>query len=107
MDTLYNRIQELCKSKGIKGGKMCVDLGLSKSLMTKLKSDASKTINADTAQKIASYFNVSVGYLLGESPTTEVSSSFSAEELALIEWYRNRATEKDKAIVRVIMEREK
>jgi transcriptional regulator with XRE-family HTH domain len=45
---------------------MCVDLGISKSLMTDLKSGRKKTINAVTAQKIANYFDVTVGYLLGE-----------------------------------------
>lgn len=44
---------------------MCTSLGLSKSLMTDLKSGRKKGISAETAQKIASYFGVSVGYLLG------------------------------------------
>lgn len=66
MGTLYERLDILCKERGIKGGRMCVDLGISKSLMTDLKSGRKKGVNAETAQKIASYFGVSVGYLLGE-----------------------------------------
>ena len=66
MVTLYERLSSLCEKKGIKGGKMCTDLGFSKSLMTDLKKGRKKSVNAETAQKIASYFNVSVGYLLGE-----------------------------------------
>jgi transcriptional regulator with XRE-family HTH domain len=66
MVTLYERLHSLCEEKGIKGAKMCRDLGLSKSVMTDLKSGRKKTVNAETAQKIASYFGVSVGYLLGE-----------------------------------------
>ena len=66
MGTLYERLSFLCEQRGIKGGRMCVDLGISKSLMTDLKSGRKKGVNAETAQKIASYFNVSVGYLLGE-----------------------------------------
>lgn len=65
MATLYDRLTLLCSQKGIKGGKMCTDLGLSKSLMTDLKMGRKKGVNADTAQKIASYFGVSVGYLIG------------------------------------------
>ena len=45
---------------------MCADLGLSKSLMTDLKMGRKKSVSAETAQKLASYFGVSVGYLLGE-----------------------------------------
>ena len=44
---------------------MCTDLGLSKSLMTDLKSGRKKTVSAVTAQKLAAYFSVSVEYLLG------------------------------------------
>lgn len=66
MATLYETLDLLCKEKGVKGGRMCTDLGLSKSLMTDLKNGRKKGVNAETAQKIANYFNVSVGYLLGE-----------------------------------------
>lgn len=66
MVTLYERLVELCKERGIKGGRMCTDLGISKSLMTDLKSGRKKGVSAETAQKLATYFGVSVGYLLGE-----------------------------------------
>lgn len=66
MVTLYERLVELCKERGIKGGRMCTDLGMSKSLMTDLKSGRKKGVSAETAQKLATYFGVSVGYLLGE-----------------------------------------
>ena len=71
MVTLYERLSDLCQEKGIKGGRMCTDLGFSKSLMTDLKSGRKKGVNAETAQKIASYFGVSVGYLLGEEEKEE------------------------------------
>ena len=66
MATLYERLSSLCEEKGVKGGRMCIELGFSKSLMTDLKSGRKKGVNAETAQKLASYFGVSVGYLLGE-----------------------------------------
>ncbi len=66
MATLYETLDLLCKEKGVKGGRMCTDLGISKSLMTDLKNGRKKGVNAETAQKIANYFGVSVGYLLGE-----------------------------------------
>lgn len=66
MGTLYDRLVTLCARRNIKGGKMCTDLGISKSLMTDLKMGRKKGVSAETAQKIASYFNVTVGYLLGE-----------------------------------------
>ena len=66
MSKLYKNIVALCEEKGIKGGKMCTDTGISKGLLTDLKMGRRSGVSALTAQKIASYFNVSVGYLLGE-----------------------------------------
>ncbi len=66
MGTLYENILSLCEREGIKGGKMCADLGISKGLLTDLKMGRRTGVSAVTAQKIAGYFGVSVGYLLGE-----------------------------------------
>lgn len=82
MCTLYERIQELCKSKGVTGSRMCLELGLSKSTLSDIKSGRKKGISTATAQKIAAYFDVTVGYLLGEeempqnkeNPTAQLGS---------------------------------
>lgn len=66
MGTLYENIIALCDEKGIKGGKMCTDIGMSKGILTDLKMGRQAGVSAANAQKIASYFGVSVGYLLGE-----------------------------------------
>ena len=81
MGTIYENIISLCNEANIKGGKMCVDLGISKSFMTKLKDGTKKKINSDTAQKIADYFGVSIDRVLsdeqkekpGQIPLTELS----------------------------------
>lgn len=66
MGNLYDTILSLCESRGIKGAKMCNDTGISKGLLTDLKMGRRTGVSAVTAQKIAAYFDVSVGYLLGE-----------------------------------------
>ena len=66
MENLFDRIQSLCEEKGIRPGRLCNDLGISRSLMTDLKMGRKKTVNAETAQKIAGFLGVSVGYLLGQ-----------------------------------------
>ena len=88
MGTLYESIISLCDEKGIKGGKMCVDLGISKSTMTDLKSGRRTGISMDTAQKIADYFNVSVDRVLGaeqkeKSPTPEGVELNETQQMAL------------------------
>ena len=71
MANLYERLYVLCEDRGIKGAQMCRDLGFSKSMMTDLKSGRKKGVNAESAQKLATYFGVSVGYLLGEEQQKE------------------------------------
>lgn len=81
MWTLYESILSLCQENGIKGGKMCVDLGLSKSLMTDLKSGRKKGITAETAQKIADYFSVSVDRVLNGPETKKAPTSEGEREI--------------------------
>ena len=71
MGTLYENIIALCDERGIKGGKMCTDIGMSKGILTDLKMGRQAGVSATNAQKIASYFGVSVGYLLGEEEKEE------------------------------------
>lgn len=65
MCTIYENIKHLCEQKGIKPGKMCTDIGISKSILTGLKNGTKKNIQTDTARKIANYFGVSVDRVLG------------------------------------------
>lgn len=89
MGNLYNTIIELCESRGIKGGKLCTDIGISKGLLTDLKMGRRTGVSAVTAQKIASYFDVTVGYLLGEEdkekPTVTEDDGLSVDMNELIE----------------------
>jgi transcriptional regulator with XRE-family HTH domain len=71
MGTLYKKIISLCEERGIKGGKMCTDIGMSKGILTDLKMGRQSSISTANAQKIASYFGVSVDYLLGEEDKKE------------------------------------
>lgn len=71
LGTLYENIIALCNERGIKGGKMCTDIGISKGILTDLKKGRQSGISAVTAQKIATYFGVSVGYLLGKEQKKE------------------------------------
>ena len=71
LGTLYENITSLCKSKGVSGSRMCLDLGLSKSTMSDLKNGRIKGISIPTAQKIAGYFGISVDELYGEEAKKE------------------------------------
>lgn len=88
MGTLYENIMALCKERGIKGANLANDIGISKGLLTDLKKGRRTGVSATTAQKIASYFGVSVGYLLGEeteeteeTPTTTGQRQITDDEI--------------------------
>lgn len=105
MSTLYETLDALCKEKGVKGGRMCAELGISKSLMTDLKSGRKKGVNADTAQKLASYFGVSVGYLLGEETKKEQPTEYdglSEKRKALMQFAMEVPEDKAEMILQVM-----
>lgn len=95
MGTLYENITSLCTEKGIKGGKMCVDLGISKSLMTKLRDNPARQITSETAKKIADYFGVSVERVLtGEKENAPGPKAESVNEKLLIDLFRQLSPER-------------
>ena len=81
MSNLFDRILSLCERDGIRPGRLCDELGISRGLMTDLKMGRKKGVNAETAQKIASFFGVSVGYLLGIEGSDAVQESADAVNL--------------------------
>ena len=106
MGTIYKRIVDLCEKKGIKGGKMCVDLGMSKGTLTDLKMGRQTGLSAAKAQKIANYFGVSVGYLLGEEETAETKKTPSVEltegEKMLLELFRKVPESQQQMVLQMI-----
>ena len=106
MSVLYKRLLKLCEEKGITGYRMAKDAGVSVNIMTDLKSGRKKSISAEVANKIADYFGVTVGYLLGEEEKEKPADSrvgeLTEEELDYIEWFR-QAPENMKEAVRLII----
>lgn len=105
MGTLYERIKMLCKSKGVSASRMCLDLGLSKSTMSDMKNGRTKGVSTGTAQKIASYFNVSVGYLLGEEEKENSPDEFvlTEGEKKLIQLLRKFPTDRQEFAVGMVL----
>lgn len=105
MGTLYENIIELCEERGIKGGKMCTDIGMSKGILTDLKMGRQAGISATNAQKIASYFGVSVGYLLGEEEKEEKPAQedeLSANIKQLVDFVKTVPEDKAELVLKVM-----
>ena len=67
MGNLYERLELLCKEKGVSRAQMCKDTGVSQGNISDLKMGRKHTFSAKTMAKLAEYFNVSISYLLGDS----------------------------------------
>lgn len=101
MCTIYNNIKSLCDERGVKPGRMCVELGMSKSILTGLKNGAKKNIQTDTAQKIADYFGVTVDRVLGAEKETAVpkDAGLSPMESQLMEYVRTLTDDQKKMLL--------
>lgn len=76
--TLYERIEQLRKSKGLSQGKLEKELGFSNGSVSKWKNS---TPTFERLQKIADYFNVTVDYLItGESSPVSDTSLTSRDQ---------------------------
>lgn len=79
MGDLYKRLAALCDERGISGYRMCKDVGIQPSIMTDLKMGRRSSVKAETADRIANYFGVSVGYLLGNEPKEKPAAQKDSE----------------------------
>lgn len=66
MSELYERIETLCKSKGMNITAMCREAGIPRAPLSDLKMGRTKTLSTKTLSSIAAFFNVSVDSLLGK-----------------------------------------
>jgi transcriptional regulator with XRE-family HTH domain len=79
MSNVYNIIASLCEDKGVSSYRMCKDIGMQPSVMTDLKKGRKQTLHPDSLRKIATYFNVSVDYLLGNEKSAQAAEGVDAE----------------------------
>lgn len=77
---------QLCNQRGVSANKACIDIGLSRTAVSKWKSGGKP--NGTSVAKIAEYFNVSIDYLLGKDneknpPSKELDRQLKGVEFAL------------------------
>lgn len=105
MSVLYERIVSLCSDNEITGYRLCKDVGISPNVMTELKTGRQDGLSAKTANKIADYFGVSVGYLLGtddEKTPPAKAESVQYTDMELLEAFRS-ADERTRDAIRMLL----
>jgi DNA-binding XRE family transcriptional regulator len=84
---------------------MCLDLGLSKSTMSDMKSGRKSGVSMPTAQKIAGYFGITVDELYGkneEKPTIPEDSGLTENQRLLMDFAKSVPDDKAAMILKVI-----
>lgn len=81
----YDRFAYLCKCKGVSPSRAALDAGISKSLVTKWKTNNTSIPSADVISKLCKYFGISVSELLDEeiekAPTVDGERSVSDDDI--------------------------
>ena len=70
MCDLYNKIEDLCQSKGIRVANLSKEIGFNKTVLSELKNGRSKSLSLEKLIKIADYFEISLDELVGRKKIT-------------------------------------
>lgn len=90
MSNMYEIIDRLCKEKAITITALSREIGISKSTMSELKMGRSQSLSAKNLDKIATYFNVPIGTLLGNQEKKPLINE-DEELAAYLEELKNRS----------------
>lgn len=77
MNTLYERIEQLCQEHGITPGKLCSEINIRRSVLSDLKAGRKKGLSFDTLSRIANYFQIPLDSLQ-EGHTFDLSKVVAA-----------------------------
>lgn len=91
MYNMYTIIESLCQERGIRPGKLCAELSISRGILSDLKTGRTKQLSSENVGKIAAYFGVSTDYLLGnaenkKAPAENGERRISDAELKFALW---------------------
>ena len=91
-ETMYNRIETLCKERNTNITAMCRELDIARSSLSELKQGRTKSLSYEYTSKIADYFGVDPDYIAGKSDFKNKPLVNQDEELTeYLEELKNRS----------------
>lgn len=94
-NTLYERIKLLCRKRGITISQLESTLGFGNSSIKKWEKTSSPSV--DKIVKVASYFNVSLDYLMGRTDIeNSISDILDDKDIISFQRARMKMTQKDR-----------
>lgn len=106
MNEVYERIEALCKSRGMNITEMCKVCSIPRASMTDFKMGRNKTLSAATLKKIAEFFSCSVEYLLTGELITPDNQSLKIGLFGGLEGVTDEMVDEVRKYAAFIMERE-
>lgn len=87
----YDRFVELCTRKGVKPGRACTEMGVSRGLAAKWKATGAGKPSAEVLEKMSAYFGLTINEILSgeeteKTPTPEGRREVPKEELMAAFW---------------------
>jgi len=83
-ETIYERISELRKDKGLTQKKLCEIAGITASQLNRIENGITGTVSSDVLIKLSKSLNVSADYILGLTPIS-TRKNYDISELGLSE----------------------
>ena len=81
---MYERIEELCRERGVNITQMCRESGIPRATLSELKMGRTATLSAKNMDKLTTYFKISADRILGtdeeikKTPTPEGERDYLA-----------------------------
>ena len=90
MAELYERIEKMCRDRGVTITEMCKQSGASRGSLTDLKMGRSAGLSLETLEKLMKYFDVSLPELMGteteKAPTENGERKVTDEDIKAAFW---------------------
>ena len=67
-----DRFEALCRERGVKPGRACQEMGVSRSLAAKWKATGTERPSADVLEKMSAYFGITIDEILGKGSATGI-----------------------------------
>lgn len=99
--TFYDRFVLLSNERHLTPSRCALECGISKSLLSRWKSDPTIVPTTSVLQKIADYFDVTINYLCGNENEND---HLSPEEIQMLSLFR-LANEDDRLIISLVLKR--
>lgn len=78
----FDRFLDLCTAKGVKPGRACVDMGVSRSLAAKWKNNGTMRPSTEVLEKMSAYFGISIDEILEKEPTEDELTAKDRRDIA-------------------------